>query len=532
MEGTEDQPMPPAPDVSSLTRVIALDGPAGSGKSTVARRVAAELGWRFVDTGAGYRAAALAAMRAGVDLSDADAVAAVVARSRIRLGTSPAEPVVTLDSQDVSAEIRSPEVTARVSSVSAVPSVRAQLVLLQRQAMGLDGAVVEGRDIATVVAPHAGVKVYLDADPEVRARRRAAEQAGAARAGAGGEGGASHPSPQGETTGGGAAACTSLEALTARDERDNQTTPLQVSAGAIHLDTTDMDLGAVVRAVVRLAQEAGLVLEPGPGAAAEPIPGAAAHLRPKRASRWVTATGTRKPWLVAASRPFGQVLFRTAFRVRVLGAEHVPPTGPVLIAGNHTGFLDGPLAYALSPRSATFLAKSELFVGPLARALGWLGQIPVHRGRPDRTALRNGLAVLQGGGALGVFPEGTRGAGQLDTVSDGVAYLALHSGAPVIPLAVIGTSYAMPKGARLPRWRAPVGLVFGPPFQVSVDGDPRARRTVRTAGEQIRLELLTHLRAATAAGESTKSFTAAADPAEAHEPGDDPDTQTRSERPA
>lgn len=231
----------------------------------------------------------------------------------------------------------------------------------------------------------------------------------------------------------------------------------------------------------------------------------AAAQQPARSQHWARATGRRKPWLVAASRPFGQLLFRTTFRVQVRGEHHVPRTGPVLIAGNHTGFLDGPLAYALSPRSATFLAKSELFVGPLARALGWLGQIPVHRGRPDRTALRAGLAVLEAGGALGVFPEGTRGSGQLDAMSDGVAYLALRSGAPIVPLAVLGTSQAMPKGARLPRWRAPVTLVFGAPFATTVAGDPRARHTVHATGEQIRLALLAHLREASA-GQATSSL--------------------------
>jgi 1-acyl-sn-glycerol-3-phosphate acyltransferase len=213
------------------------------------------------------------------------------------------------------------------------------------------------------------------------------------------------------------------------------------------------------------------------------------------------ATGTRQAWLVALSRPLGQVLFHASFRLRVLGTEHVPVHGPVLLASNHTGFLDGPLVFVVSPRSATFLAKSELFVGPLARVLGWLGQVPVHRGRPDRAALRTGLEVLAGGGALGVFPEGTRGAGTLEEVADGLAYLALHSGAPVVPVAVLGTAAALPKGSRRPRWRAPVTVVFGAPVRVAVDGDPRARRTVRTAAEQLRLVLVAHLRAAAASGD-------------------------------
>jgi 1-acyl-sn-glycerol-3-phosphate acyltransferase len=236
--------------------------------------------------------------------------------------------------------------------------------------------------------------------------------------------------------------------------------------------------------------------------AGEPVGAAgAAEVDPSQPSLgpWRRATGTRKVWLVVGSRPFGALLFHTIFRLQVLGAEHVPRTGAVLLAGNHTGFLDGPLVYALSPRPATFLAKSELFVGPLARALGWLGQIPVHRGRPDRTALRAGLAVLRGGGALGVFPEGTRGAGMLDEISDGWAYLALRSGAPVVPIAVIGTAEAMPRGRHLPRWRAPVTVVFGVPVQLDIEGDPRARRTVRVAAEQLRLALVAHLRVATEA---------------------------------
>ena len=218
--------------------------------------------------------------------------------------------------------------------------------------------------------------------------------------------------------------------------------------------------------------------------------GPAVHDEP--APVWRVATGRRQPWLVRGLRPFGRGLFRSAFRMEVSGTSYVPRTGAVLLAGNHTGFLDGPLVWAFSPRPATFLAKSELFVGPLARALGWLGQVPVHRGRPDRTALRTALQVLSGGGAMGVFPEGTRGAGAFGEVSDGLAWLALKSQVPVVPVAVLGTAAAMPKG-RPPRLRAPVRLVFGPPITLTTTGDPRARRTVRAAAEELRLALLTHL---------------------------------------
>ena len=208
------------------------------------------------------------------------------------------------------------------------------------------------------------------------------------------------------------------------------------------------------------------------------------------------ATGAQHGWVVAAVRPFAHLVFRAIFSLEVIGADRVPRSGSVLLAGNHSGFLDGPLVWAVSPRPAVFLAKAELFVGPLARALGWLGQIPVHRGQPDRAALKAGLAVLGGGSALGVFPEGSRGSGDLSEVADGLAYLAVRSGARVVPVAVVGTADALPRGARLPRWRAPVSVVFGEAVALVVEGDPRSRRTVRVSAEQLRLALVAHLRAA------------------------------------
>jgi 1-acyl-sn-glycerol-3-phosphate acyltransferase len=169
----------------------------------------------------------------------------------------------------------------------------------------------------------------------------------------------------------------------------------------------------------------------------------------------------------------------------------------VLLAGNHSGILDGPLVFFLSPRPTSLLTKSEVFVGPWARACGWLGLIPVHRGQADRAALQAGLAQLAAGGVLGVFPEGTRGSGGFDSITDGLAYLALRSGAPVVPIAVTGTGLALPRGRVLPRLRAPVRVVFGPPVAVQPTGDPRARRTVRDAAEQLRLALLAHLQSST-----------------------------------
>ena len=223
-------------------RVIALDGPSGSGKSTVARALARRLGWRYLDTGATYRAATLAVLRAGTDLSDDSAIATAVAGASITISTDPDLPATTLDGEDVSAVIRGPEVTAAVSAVSAVPEVRVQMVALQRALAGTDGAVLEGRDIGTAVFPEAPVKVFLDASPEVRASRRAAE---------------SDPGVRAE----GSDVLVRVAAdLARRDRLDSSraTSPLQAADDALQLDSSTLDPDAVVARVLALAAEAGL----------------------------------------------------------------------------------------------------------------------------------------------------------------------------------------------------------------------------------------------------------------------------------
>ena len=159
--------------------VVAVDGPSGSGKSTVSKRLAQRLGARYLDTGAMYRAVTLAVIRAGVDPHDAETVVKIAAAADLLVGTDPAAPHITLDGVSVDREIRGPEVTAHVSAVAAVPGVRALLVARQREIIAdcVSGVVVEGRDIGTVVAPDATLKVYLTASAAERARRRSAEQA-------------------------------------------------------------------------------------------------------------------------------------------------------------------------------------------------------------------------------------------------------------------------------------------------------------------------------------------------------------------
>lgn len=229
--------------------VVALDGPSGTGKSTVARRLARELHASYLDTGAMYRAATLAVLRAGVDPESPEAVA-VATRATVEVGVDPMSPRVRLDGEDVGAEIRGSAVTASVSAVSAHSEVRRRLVELQRRmirqalAQGLGGIVVEGRDIGTVVAVDAGLKVFLTASAEVRANRRGGQDR---RAGRGGD------------------YATALMSVQRRDALDSgrATSPLRPAADAITLDTDGLDVNGVLAALIVLVEQRGLLTAPG-----------------------------------------------------------------------------------------------------------------------------------------------------------------------------------------------------------------------------------------------------------------------------
>ncbi|QCX27356.1 (d)CMP kinase [Nocardioides jishulii] len=211
--------------------VIALDGPSGSGKSSTSRGVATRLGLRYLDTGAMFRAMTWAMLQAGVDVHDAAAVAAYAATPQIVSGTDPLAPTIHVDGVDVGEAIRGEAVTGAVSPVSTVPEVRARLLELQREIIGDGDIVVEGRDIGSVVAPDAQVKLYLTADAGARAARRALEE-------------------------GGSDVAATEASLLARDAIDSSrtTAPLTMPEGATHIDTTPYTLDQVIDQVIALVQ--------------------------------------------------------------------------------------------------------------------------------------------------------------------------------------------------------------------------------------------------------------------------------------
>ena len=220
--------------------MIAVDGPAGSGKSTAARGVARALGLRYLDTGAMYRAVTWWLLKRGLDTTDPETVARHATEPVIEIGTDPDSPVITVDGLDVSGPIRTREVSNAVSAVASVPQVREHLIAMQREIIARNagqggGIVAEGRDIGTVVAPQAPVKVFLTASEDARADRRSADLA---------------VDP-------GATAAVTRDEQSRRDRADAPQTVM--AADAVEIDSTALSLDKVISRIVGLARErAGL----------------------------------------------------------------------------------------------------------------------------------------------------------------------------------------------------------------------------------------------------------------------------------
>lgn len=194
---------------------------------------------------------------------------------------------------------------------------------------------------------------------------------------------------------------------------------------------------------------------------------------------------------MAPGRATARMLTRIAVRLTVDGLANMPATGGGLLAINHSAFVDGPILFGVVRRPTAFLIKIEMFRGPLGVLLRHIGQIPVRRGIAERAPLVAALDTLAEGGVVGIFPEGTRGVGDVSRVEHGIAFLALRSGCPVVPVACLGTASAF-AGWR-PGRRRQVRVVFGEPFVIGTGRSGPARRTVAEAAEEIRIVLAKHV---------------------------------------
>jgi cytidylate kinase len=360
-----------------------MDGPVASGKSTKAREVAHRLGLRVFDTGATYRALALATLEAGANPDSEEEVLRVLESSEITMKWRGKNCFVWLGGRDVSGEIRTPEVSDYASRLSVHSGVRRRLVQLQRKLAG-KGVVVEGRDAGTVIFPDADFKVYLDASLHERARRRLLDyrRAGIYR--------------------------TLEEVLReteARDKRDRERkdSPLAVPEGAFVLRSDNEPIKNQVRIIIKALER---------------------KIGKLRRDRLVW----RVCWII--SWPFWYLILG----LRVEGRENIPG-GSCIIAPNHTTMWDPPMVGAAAKRELHYLAKEDIFVWWLSWLIRAFNAIKIKRSAGAKGSFEEALFVLRRGGCVVMYPEGTRNKTPkpLLPFKLGPALLSQLSGAPIIP---------------------------------------------------------------------------------------------------
>jgi cytidylate kinase len=424
--------------------IIAIDGPAGSGKSTIAREVAKRLNMRYLDTGAMYRTITLLAVEAGLVPDRIGEAEQIAAATELRFEQQDDDlSRVFVGDREVSTEIRGSLVSQNVSAVSADGGVRRVLTSLQRIEAAEGDLVLEGRDMGTVVVPQADLKIYLTASIPERARRRQLQL---------------------QEKGGSQSLDELVADITRRDAYDSgrELAPLRKAEDAVEIDTTDLTIPQVIDAICSEALRRNRLNRSSPA----------------RPARWPLSRLVRGPLdtlLYRFAYSFIPALLKLLFRMKIDGAENIPAEGPVVIASNHRSNLDPFFLGVSSPRQIHFMAKAELWkVSVLGRLISAAGSFPVSRGSADRQAVRSALSILDQGAALGLFPEGHRHRdGKLGAINPGVTLFSLRQGVVTIPVVMEGTERVIRNGVpRLPRIR----VTFGAPLEMPGSDMRRAER--------------------------------------------------------
>ena len=434
-----------------MHRVVTIDGPAGAGKSTVARKLADRLGWRFLDTGAMYRAVTLAALRANVDLASESDLCALVAKLEVRMPPGR----VILGSEDVTELIRSSAVTESSRFIADSPSVRRRLSAWQREFAATENLVTEGRDQGTLVFPDAFRKYFLTASEEERARRRLVEYA-------------QRQEPLGFEA--------VLEEIRARDARDadRAIAPMKPADDAIVVDSTGLTIEKVVERLAadvecggreeeRSGNESGTPRERRPArAAVAPAREQAPRDEPIRRDRSrASMIWYRIVQCVCAS------LALCVMRWRAKGQGYVPAAGGVLLVCNHVSFLDVFFVGIPLRRPLNYVARSTLFLPVLGMFIRSVGGFPIQREGIGASGMKETLKRLKAGGIVTMFPEGTRSPdGELGPLKPGIAALAARMGVPVVPAAVAGLHESWPRSRPVPVPH-PVRIHYGHPIMPS-----------------------------------------------------------------
>lgn len=403
--------------------IVAIDGPAGTGKGTITKIVAEKLGLVTIDTGATYRCITLAMIKKNVKLEEEEKIKEILEKSKIEFKNINGEQHTFLNDEDVSKEIRSNEVNSMVSQVSALKFVRYKMVDLQRKLAEGKDVIMEGRDIGTYVFPNADVKIYLDAEPEERARRR---------------------QKQNEEAGIQSTYEEVLAGIIARDENDKnkEMGALKVAKDAIVVDgthgTIEENVQKVIDIINKKKQKNNKIKNVGVDASVDPK-----KTKQEKTIEKLKVT-KKEPLSKIIQREIVRsilwVLYKIVFRVKVIGKENVPKDEPFILCGNHVEFIKVPIIeiFTTGRKKVYFMAKIELLNNAFLRWFAYLfNVIPVKRGKQDMYAMKQSLQALNQGDALGIFPEGTtNGLAKKVKVKTGTAYMALRTGSKVLPVGI------------------------------------------------------------------------------------------------
>ncbi len=404
-----------------MSFVVAIDGPAGSGKGSITKLVAEKLNLECIDTGAMYRCVTLDMINKNIQINELDKIQNLLKDIDIKLEDENQK--VLLNGEDVTQKIRSIEVTKKVSQVSAIKEVRIKLVDLQRKMAKDKNIIMEGRDIATVVFPKADVKIYLDADVEERARRRFKQNQEK-----------NIESTYEEV----------LSDMKKRDENDKNKEfgALKIAEDAIILDSTNMTIkqttNEIIKIIKRKQKEEKL---------------------DKKVYEETKDTPFKRFKLFLTKKVIYYGFYKIVYRIKKVNEKNIPKEGAYIICANHVNMLDALAVVCGCKRKVRFICKESMFKNKaLCWALKLADTIPLNREKNDIESMKRSLKALKNGDILGVFPEGTRkGMEKNLKAKSGAAFFSLKTGTKVIPLGIQGSFKPFTK----------VKLIFGEPLDFS-----------------------------------------------------------------
>lgn len=404
-----------------MSFIVAIDGPAGSGKGSITKIIADKMNFSSIDTGAMYRCVTLDMLRKGVSMDNIEGIKELLDKIDIVLDVENQK--VLLNGEDVTSEIRSVEVSNKVSFVSAIKEVRLKLVEMQRKIARDKEIIMEGRDITTVVFPSADVKIYLDASVEERAKRRF---------------------KQNQENGIESSYEEILENIKTRDYNDmhKEFGALVKSEDAIYIDSSNLTIKEVVNKIIKVIKEKKREIK------------IEQKVYEEKPDSWF------KTFQLNLVRKFMTIFFYIpVYRMESVHKERVPKEGAYIICANHVNMLDALAVVCSNKRKVRFVCKDSMFKNKwFAWALKSADTIPLNREKNDIESMKRIIKGLKNGDLLGIFPEGTRkGMERSVKAKNGAAFFALKSGVKVIPLGIQGSFKPFTK----------VKLVYGEPLDFS-----------------------------------------------------------------